>query len=40
MRMLLPPGRTNEESEIQTRIGRGESIDHFETVRVRKDARN
>jgi PAS domain S-box-containing protein len=37
MRMLLPPERANEETDILTRIGRGESVDHFETVRVRKD---
>ena len=37
MRMLLPPERVNEESDILERIGRGESVEHFETVRVRKD---
>jgi PAS domain S-box-containing protein len=37
--MLLPPERANEESEILARIRRGESVDHFETVRVRKDGR-
>ena len=37
MRMLLPPERANEETEILTRIGRGEAVDHFETVRLRKD---
>jgi PAS domain S-box-containing protein len=39
MRMLLPPERANEETEILTRIARGEAVDHFETVRVRKDGR-
>jgi len=39
MRMLLPLERANEESEILGQIGRGESVDHFETVRVRKDGR-
>jgi PAS domain S-box-containing protein len=39
MRMLLPPERANEETDILTKIGRGESVDHFETVRVRKDGR-
>jgi PAS domain S-box-containing protein len=39
MRMLLPPGRANEESDILARIGRGERLDHFETVRVRKDGK-
>src|SRR5208282_3850986 len=37
MRMLLPPERANEEADILERIGRGESVQHFETVRVRKD---
>ncbi len=39
MRMLLPPERANEESDILARIRRGESVDHFETVRVRKDGK-
>jgi PAS domain S-box-containing protein len=34
IQMLLPPERANEESEIQARIGRGEHLKHFETVRV------
>lgn len=37
MLMLLPPERVNEESAILERIRRGESVEHFETVRVRKD---
>ena len=37
IQMLLPPERTDEESEILARIKRGESVDHFETVRIRKD---
>ena len=37
--MLLPPERAQEESEILARIGRGERVDHFETVRVRKDGK-
>ncbi len=37
MLILLPPERAGEEPDILTRIGRGESVDHFETVRVRKD---
>jgi PAS domain S-box-containing protein len=37
--MLLPPERADEESEILTKIKRGESVDHFETVRVRKDGK-
>jgi PAS domain S-box-containing protein len=39
MLMLLPPERAGEEPEILARIGRGESLEHFETVRVRKDGR-
>ncbi|MGH9538037.1 MAG: PAS domain-containing sensor histidine kinase, partial [Terriglobales bacterium] len=39
MRMLLPPDRAQEESEILARIGQGERFDHFETVRMRKDGR-
>jgi PAS domain S-box-containing protein len=35
--MLLPPERIGEETEILDRIRRGERIEHFETVRVRKD---
>jgi PAS domain S-box-containing protein len=39
MRMLLPPERSDEETEILNRIGRGVNVDHFETVRLRKDCR-
>jgi PAS domain S-box-containing protein len=39
MLMLFPGDRTGEETEILTRLGRGESIDHFESVRVRKDGK-
>jgi PAS domain S-box-containing protein len=35
--MLMPPDRVNEESGILARIRRGERIDHYETVRRRKD---
>ena len=35
--MLIPPDRENEEPEILTRIRRGERIDHYETVRRRKN---
>src|SRR6516164_11341163 len=35
--ILIPPGRLNEEVEILDRIRRGERVDHFETVRQRKD---
>jgi PAS domain S-box-containing protein len=37
IQMLLPEERTGEEAEILKRIQKGEKIDHFETVRVRKD---
>ncbi len=40
MLMLLPPERADEEPDILARIRRGESVDHFETVRVRKDGKN
>ncbi len=35
--MLIPPGRHDEEPEILDRIRRGERIEHYETVRRRKD---
>jgi two-component system, chemotaxis family, CheB/CheR fusion protein len=35
--ILIPPDRPNEEAEVLWRIRRGERIDHFETVRRRKD---
>lgn len=37
--MLIPPERQHEEVEILAKIVRGETIRHFETVRVRKDRR-
>jgi PAS domain S-box-containing protein len=37
MLMLLPPERMGEEPDILARMARGESVEHFETVRVRKD---
>jgi PAS domain S-box-containing protein len=37
VRMLLPPERVHEESGILACIARGERVEHFETVRVRKD---
>jgi len=40
VRMLLPPERENEESDILARIRRGESVKHFDTVRLRKDGSN
>jgi PAS domain S-box-containing protein len=35
--MLIPPDRHDEEPGIIARIRRGERVDHFETVRRRKD---
>jgi PAS domain S-box-containing protein len=35
--MLIPPDRLHEESEILDRIRRGERIEHYETIRRRKD---
>jgi PAS domain S-box-containing protein len=40
LQMLLPEERANEESDILARIARGENVEHFETVRVRKDGKN
>jgi PAS domain S-box-containing protein len=37
--ILMPPERVNEESDILARIRQGESVEHFETVRIRKDGR-
>ncbi|MGA8540514.1 MAG: PAS domain S-box protein [Terriglobales bacterium] len=39
MQMLIPAERGNEERDILARIGRGESVEHFETIRVRRDGR-
>lgn len=35
--MLIPEGRHNEEPEILRRIRAGEVVDHYETIRRRKD---
>ena len=37
VKILIPPDRLNEETEIISRIRRGERIEHYETVRRRKD---
>jgi PAS domain S-box-containing protein len=37
MLMLFPPERRSEEPAILERLRRGESVEHFETVRVKKD---
>lgn len=39
MLLIIPPERVNEEKEIIAKIVRGESTDHFETIRVRKDGK-
>jgi PAS domain S-box-containing protein len=36
---LIPPDRLEEETEILSRIRRGQRSDHFETVRLAKDGR-
>jgi PAS domain S-box-containing protein len=36
---LIPPERQPEETEILDRVRRGESVRHFDTVRLRKDGR-
>ena len=35
--ILFPPDRLDEEPKIIERLKRGERVDHFETIRVRKD---
>jgi len=35
--LIIPPDRQNEEATILEKIRRGERIEHFETIRVRKD---
>ena len=35
--ILIPPDREDEEPHILARIGRGEKVNHFETVRVKKN---
>ena len=35
--LIVPPDRRNDEAAILERLKRGEPIEHFETVRVRKD---
>ena len=39
VRTLIPKDRQSEEEEILRTIGRGESLDHYETVRRRKDGK-
>ena len=35
--LLIPPERQDEEPKILEQLKRGERVDHFETIRVRKD---
>ena len=35
--LLIPPDRQDEEADMTARLCRGERVDHFETVRRRKD---
>ena len=37
--IIIPPDRINEEPQILARIRAGERVDHFETVRRRKDGK-
>jgi PAS domain S-box-containing protein len=37
--MIIPPDRYQEEGMIISRLSRGERIEHFETIRQRKDGR-
>jgi PAS domain S-box-containing protein len=37
--ILIPDDRKNEEPNILAKIKRGESVDHYETIRQRKDGR-
>ncbi len=37
--LIIPPDRRDEETKILERLKRGERVDHFETIRVRKDGR-
>jgi PAS domain S-box-containing protein len=37
--LLIPPERQDEEPALLERLRRGESIEHFETIRVTKDGR-
>lgn len=39
IQMLIPDDRSAEESDIIARIARGEGVEHFETVRLRKNGR-
>jgi PAS domain S-box-containing protein len=40
MTMLIPQDRLDEERDILARLAEGETIDHFETVRIGKDGKS
>jgi PAS domain S-box-containing protein len=37
IRTIIPPDRQGEEDQVLDRVGRGESVAHFETIRLRQD---
>lgn len=37
IRIIIPPDRQTEEDQVLAQLRRGEAIDHFETIRMRKD---
>ena len=37
IRVIIPPDRQSEEDQVLAAVRRGEAVDHFETVRLRKD---
>ncbi|MEP7305830.1 MAG: PAS domain S-box protein [Acidobacteriota bacterium] len=39
IRLIVPPELHGENDDIQRRINAGESLDHYDTVRIRKDGR-
>ena len=40
IRLIIPHDRWAEEDDVLARIGRGERVDHFETVRRAKDGKH
>ena len=37
IRIIIPEGRWSEEDDVLRQLRRGEKVDHFETIRRRKD---
>lgn len=37
IRTIIPPNRWHEEDDVLSRLRRGQRVDHFETIRMRKD---